>query len=216
MIPFSNEVYFSLFADLNQTFWQATWIGYALAILVVVLAMKLPRIGNRLIPIILSVAWCWTGAVFYGQAMADIFWPAWIFKIVFLVQAAFLAGLAVIPKPLPLRMIADNKSWASGMIIAVCLIFFPLLAAQMGHAWPNAQLIGNAPAPIAVFTLAVLCLAPGPISKVLSVLPAVYVFLTAYLAFDLSIWEDFLLVLCGLAALAIIFKNAGSPQSGKS
>jgi len=216
MIPFSNEVYFSLLADLNQTFWPATWIGYALAILVVVLAMKFPRVGDRLIPITLSIGWCWTGSVFYGHAMADIFWPAWIVKIVFLIQAALLAGLALIPNPLSLRMVADNKSWTSGMVVAVCLIFFPLLAAQMGHAWPNAQLIGNAPAPIAVFTLAILCLAPGTISKALSVLPATYVFITAYLALELSIWEDFLLVLSALAALAITFKHTGSTRSGKA
>lgn len=216
MIPFSNEVYFSLFAELNQTFWQANWIGYALAILVVVLAMKLPRIGDRLIPIILAVAWCWTGSVFFGQAISDIFWPAWIFKIGFLVQAALLAGLALIPDPLPLRMTADNKSWTAGMIIAVCLIFFPLLAAQMGHAWPNAQLIGNAPAPIAVFTLAILCLAPGPITKALSVLPAAFLLITAYLALELSIWEDFLLIFCGLVALIMTFRNTGSTRSGRA
>lgn len=210
MIPFSNEVYFSLFADLNQTFWPANWIGYGLAILIVVLAMKLPRVGDRLIPIILAVAWCWAGSVFFGRTMADIFWPAWIFKIAFLIQAALLAGLALIPDPVPLRMKADNKSWACGMIMAVCLIFFPLLAAQMGHAWPNAQLIGNAPVPIAVFTLAILCLAPGRISKALSLLPGLFLLIAAYLALELRIWEDFLLVFCGLIALILTFRRCRS------
>lgn len=208
MIPFSSEVYFSLFADLNRSLWQANLIGYGLAILVIVLATKLPRIGDRLIPLMLAAAWCWSGLVFFGQAMAEIFWPAWIFKIAFLIQAALLAGLALLPSPLPLGMQADNKSWTAGMIFAVCLIFYPLLAAQMGHAWPTAQLIGIAPVPNAVFTLAALCLAPGRTTKFLSLIPATFLVITAYLAVELSIWEDFLMVLCGLFALRATFGNA--------
>lgn len=212
MIPFSSEVYFSLFADLNRSLWQANLIAYGLAVALIALAMRMPRFGDRLIPLILAAGWCWSGLVFFGQAMADIFWPAWIFKAAFLLQAALLAGLALLPNPIALRIQADNRSWTAGMIFAVCLIFYPLLAAQLGHAWPSAQLIGNAPAPVAVFTIAVLSLAPGRLVKGLAAIPAAFLVITAYLALELSIWEDFLLVLCGMFALAGIFKSAASDR----
>lgn len=212
MIPFSNEVYFSLFADLNPALWPAHLVAYGFALLIVVLATKNWAIRDRLIPVIMAGGWFWIGLIFFDQALASVLWAAWIFKAAFWAQAGLLAGIACLPKPIPIRLLTDNRSWTAGLFFMVCTIFYPLLAAQWGHAWPNAQLLGIAPLPTVVFTIGVLNIAPSKPGRILVILPACFALISLLLAWNLGIWEDVLLAFLGLFGVTRIF--AGSRDAG--
>jgi len=205
MIPFSAEVYFSLFEDANLAQWPAQLIAYGLAVCIITLARKPSRFGDRLIPVILAAGWCWIGISFFDRVLSPVLWAAWIFKVAFLFQAVLFLATAFLPKPIPFHMHADNIGWTAGSLLVVGLLIYPVLAAQLGHAWPLAQLLGVAPGPSVVFTIAVLSLAPGTMSRLLAVIPALSVLISAYVAWDLAIWEDLLLALAGGVGLVGLY-----------
>jgi len=204
MIPFSGEVFFAVLQDYNLAMWPVHALAYVLAIVIVVLAYHGTAIGGRLIAAIMAAAWCWLGIGFVDQVFTPLLWASWMLKTAFLVEAGMFAVMAIMPRPIQIRLAPDNRSWTAGLIFILCAILYPVLAAQWNHAWPSAQLLGAAPAPTAVFTIGLLLLAPSRFAKLLAVIPALFLLITAYLGVGLAIWEDVLLAAIGLAGLAIM------------
>ena len=57
MLPYTAEVYFTLFEQYNRAIWPAPLIAVALAWVAVVLAFRPAPGGDRLIGAILAAAW---------------------------------------------------------------------------------------------------------------------------------------------------------------
>lgn len=210
MIPFSSEVYFSLYYDYNLAIWPAQALAYVLALAAFVLA-RYPFPGsNRLVLAILAAGWLWCGYVFFGRHLSTLLWAAGIFEAAFLLQALMLLAAAVVPKVPQFRLRPDNESWTSTFVLLFCAVIYPALAAQAsGHAWPAAQLIGVAPAPTAALTIGFLLLARSRWTLALAVIPAAYLAVTAYLAWQFAIAEDLVLVAVGLAGLVVLILARG-------
>lgn len=203
MIPFSEETYFTLFADTNLTHWRAIIGAYVLLVVIVVCARIGFKGSDRIVLLVVSAASAWTAWLYFGQILSSVLWASWIFAGAFYLQAAIALGLAFAPSPPVFRLVADNRSWTGAAALAFAAIFFPLLAAQVGHAWPQAQLPGIAPAVTASLTLCVLVLTRSKIGFILLPIPLIYMIITLYLAIGLGIWEDLLLIGVTLAALGV-------------
>lgn len=215
MIPFDSETFFALLGDINLTYWPAILSAMGGALLLLVVARFGTAIASRFALLLLAAAWAWSGFVYYGVFLSTLVWAAWIFEIVFYVQAGMLAVCAMLPRPPGLSLRADNAGWVAASTLAFCTIFYPLIAAQVGHAWPGAQLLGIAPGPLAAATLGLLCLSEARYRLVLGAVPALALLITLYLAVSLAIWEDLILVAVGFGGFVWSLlrpRRNGEPQ----
>jgi len=63
MLPFTTEVFFSVFERYNAAIWPVQVIAYGLGVLVVLLSLRPRRGGDRIIAAFLAGSWLWTGVV---------------------------------------------------------------------------------------------------------------------------------------------------------
>ncbi|MEM8703764.1 MAG: DUF6064 family protein [Pseudomonadota bacterium] len=218
MIPFDSQTFFALLGDINLTYWPAILSAMGGALVLLFIARLQTPIASRLVLLFLSAGWAWSGFVFYGVFLSTLVWASWVFEYVCYAQAGLFAVCALLPHPPTLSLRADNTGWAAASTVAFCAIFYPLIAAQVGHAWPGAQLLGITPGPLAAATLGLLCLTEVRYRLVLGVVPALTLLITLYLALNLAIWEDLILVAIGLGGFAwsliAVRRNAAPDASG--
>ena len=87
MIPFTPEVFLSLFEQYNGEIWPAQIVAYALGLLVIA-AMVLPVPGSdRAASAVLAGFWLWNGAVYHLDYFASINFSAYAFGVLFIIQA---------------------------------------------------------------------------------------------------------------------------------
>lgn len=202
MIPFDSETFFALLGDINLTYWPAILSAMGGGLLLLLVARQPIPVASRIVLLLLAGAWAWSGFVFYGVFLSSLVWAAWVFEFVFYAQAGMFAVCALLPRPPGIVLRADNAGWVAASTLAFCTIFYPLIAAQVGHAWPGAQLLGIAPGPLAAATLGLLCLTDIRHRLVLGAVPCLVLLITLYLAFGLAIWEDLILVAVGFGGFA--------------
>lgn len=151
-IAFTPEVYFRLIERVNETWWPAWFLGLALGLTALLLALR-GQGGFGLA--LLAPAWICSGVVFHLQHYAEINVAATCFGYAFLAQAGLLLAL-----PASLRQDADVSQrprrwwWGIGSILAISgLLLWPLLSALCGGVWSRAEVFALHPDPTALVTL---------------------------------------------------------------
>jgi len=203
MIPFTSEVFLSLFEQYNGDIWPGQIAAYALGVLVIA-SMVLPIPGSdRAASAVLAGFWLWNGAVYHLDYFATITFSAYAFGVLFIIQAALLAWTGVLRGKLAFRLRTDASGWCGIAFIAVALVIYPVAAHLLGNGWPQASLFGVAPCPTAIFTLGVLLLAHGRTPWHLMVIPILWALIGGTAPFLLGILEDLFLLAAGLIGAAM-------------
>lgn len=198
MIPFTPEVFLSLFEQYNGEIWPAQIVAYVLG-LVVIAAMVMPVPGSdRAASAVLAGFWLWNGAVYHLDYFASINFSAYAFALLFIIQAALLIWTGVIRGKLTFRLRTDASGWCGIAFIAIALAVYPLTARVLGNGWPQAALFGVAPCPTAIFTLGVLLLAHDRTPWHLMAIPLLWALIGGTAPFLLGILEDLFLLAAGL------------------
>lgn len=216
MIPFSTEALLRLFAQYNAAIWPAQIVAYGLGLAAVLLALRPSAGSDRLIGAILAAAWIWTGAVFHMMYFAGINFAAPVFGALFVLQGLLLAWTATLRGRVRFRFRRDVFGWAGLGFVAVAMALYPLLVRLAGHGWPEAPLLGVAPAPTTLFTLGLLLLAEDRVPLHLAAVPLLWSLIGGALAFELDVPQDLTLLLAVLVfgCLSLVKNRSRAPADG--
>lgn len=201
----------SAYAQYNAAVWPAQAAGLALALFALWFA---GRGKARLVGVILAAAWLWCGLVFFRGFFAAYDFMAPVYAWVFVAEAALLLwGFAW--RPLPLRLQAELPGVAAVLFAAVALFGLPALTLAGGYGWAAARVVGVAPDPTVLFTLALLTAAEGRRRWLLMVLPLAWCALVAVTAWALGVAEAWPLPLVGAAVLLLgLWRPRGTSRAG--
>jgi hypothetical protein len=151
-LMFSPRIYWRLFEQANLAAWPLPLLLVAGAAAVLLWRR---RAAARWLALLLAVAWAGSAWLFVHERYVPIHWavaaavPAFVLQALLLAWAAASAHTPVLPRhPVALGL----ASWA--------LLLHPLLPWLQGRPGAQAELVGLAPDPTAIATLALLLVLP--------------------------------------------------------
>ncbi len=158
MLPFTEEIFYSVFAEYNGAIWPVQIIAYALGLLIVLLILKPRKGSNKLIIAILTVFWVWVGAIYHWMYFATINFAAWTFGALFLIQGLLFAWTGFSRTRIQFRFNRNLYGWIGLSFIIFAMGIYPLIGRLTGYSWSQIPLFGTAPSPTTLFTLGLLLL----------------------------------------------------------
>jgi len=208
MLPFTAEILFSSFGQYNQALWPLPILAPALALALIVLALRPVRHGARTIAALLALAWLWVGVGYHFLHFAALDFAAPVYGALFVLQGLLLAWTGVLRDRLVFGFGADLFGWCGLALALAAAVAWPVVDGLLGHGWESLRVAGLAPGPTAIFTLGLLLLTAGRTPLHLALIPLLWTLVAGATAWVLSIPQDLALPAAGVAAFALIlWKN---------
>lgn len=207
-MPFTLEEFLAVFRRYNLDVWPAQVFMIFLAVGMVALAYRGKPTPSRMVNLMLGAFWIWMGLVYHILYFSNINKAAYIFGLLFIAQG-FLFGYqalvhrqgVIYGRPSSLKAVA---AWA---FIGYALLVYPALSVAFGHTYPEMPTFGL-PCPTTIFTFGLLMFTVGRIPRQLVLIPFLWSLLGFSAAMGLGIYEDFGLVVAGVAGSALlVFKK---------
>ena len=156
LLMFSDRVYYRQIALANASAWPLH-VAMLLAGLALALSLHAPSATlNRVAAAILAAAWgssCW---FFVVQAYGQIHWAGHYMTILFLVEAAALLVLALVPGGLAITRPGPLLSWVRSTMVLAVTLSYPALALVSGRTLSSVEMFGVAADPTALLMLLVI------------------------------------------------------------
>lgn len=162
-LMFSPRTYWRMVELYNRDFWPLQLPLLIAGLAAFWLSATRPAHSFRWIAAGLTAAWLWVGWAFFWERYATINWAARYAALAFAVQALLLAGLAL--RPVPSAPQPGVAARGLGGLLAAAGLLYPLLGLALGRPWVQAEVLGMAPEPTALFTLGLLLLAGQPSTR---------------------------------------------------
>lgn len=157
LLMFAPATWWRMVARYNEAVWPAQAVAFALGLALLRAAgAARPRRGALLL---LAAAWAWVGWGFHWQRYAEIFLGAPWLAAACGAQAALLLAAAA-PGEEPAAGARGARS-AGQALIALGLVFYPLVGLANGRPWNELEVFGLMPEPTALVTLGWLLATPG-------------------------------------------------------
>lgn len=212
MLPFSQTQFFDVFETYNRAIWPVQIAAYVVAAIALWSALSRRDSAVRVGVMALALLWAWTGAIYHIGYFARINQAAWLFGLLFLVQAALLAVAAVRRDfAFAWRGPQATAAWA---LIAYAVALYPLLNAQLGHAYPRAPSFGVTPCPLTIFTFGFLLLSRDRVPWWLLAAPAVWSLIGGSAAVLLDVPADLALPVAAAVAVTLNMRKPVIPGNG--
>lgn len=212
MLPYDAEAYRALLAAYQAG--SPAIVALLLLGLLAALALGLGRhrAGHRLAAVLLGAAWLWIGWGFHWRHFAGLNFAAPLYAVLFVVQGLVLLTCAT-RSGLPLRWREDWPARFGLLLAAAAWIGYPLLDLVEGSGLAAARLPGTAPAPTALFTLAMLLLSARRNPWLLVPLPLLACLVAVYSGWVLGMAADSWLAPAGLLVPLLLWRwsRAGHP-----
>src|SRR5687768_16253137 len=96
MLPFTTEILFSSFEQYNRALWPLPMVAPALALVILALALRPVRHGDRPVGALLALAWLWVGLGYFILHFAAFDFVAPIYGVLFILQGLLVAWSAVV------------------------------------------------------------------------------------------------------------------------
>lgn len=200
MFPFDAEVLASCHALYNAAIWPAQVVALAAALAVVWLAISPQPWRGRALGAILAAGWLWCGAVFFLRHMAPLDFMAPVYGWAFLAEAVLLLW-ALVWRGATLRAAGGPLGGLALALTAASLFGLPFVSGLAGPGFAAAGVVGVAPAPTVLLTLALLLLVEGRSRWLLVAVPLLWSAVAAVTGWVLGVPEY--LALAGLAVVAV-------------
>lgn len=225
MLPFDAETLFALQAQVFREHGWLAALAALLALLLLLLSVPGPMTArlrfqprnwyDRSVAFLLALAWLWIALGYFLAVLGPLFFAAPLLALLFGVQAVLLVWQGLFRGGLALRFRPDLRGWA-GMGLALFALAGPALlhglAAREAYlGWQGVPLLGLAPTPLALFTLALLLLgAQGRQSAaILAVVPVLWCLLAGVQAWALEMPQDLPAPVLALAAFVLLLVFPG-------
>lgn len=200
-LPFTTDQFLQVFVKYNTGIFPMQIIFYLAAFLIIYFIIKKDESKSKTILYILTFMWFWMGIVYHIIYFAEINKAAYLFGLLFIIQGGlFLYSLR------KGDVLFSNKnniySFIGWLLIVYGLFIYPVFGYLNGHLYPAAPILG-APCPTAIFTFGIL-LFTNRLPKILLIIPVLWSLLGFSAAIQLSIIEDYGLIISGLLTLGLI------------
>jgi len=159
-LMFSPRTYWRLVELYNRDFWPLQGVMLTAGLGALWLATSRRIHAFRLSALMLTAAWLWVGWAFLWERYTTINWAAQYVAIAFAVQALLLARLALSSGQAAAQ--PGRGARALGGLLTAASLLYPLLGWVFGRPWGQAEVLGMAPEPTALFTLGLLVLSGQP------------------------------------------------------
>lgn len=200
--PFTSQQLLDAFEQFNRAVWPMPLVGYALAVLAMVLAVRGGRAASAGAALVLAFLWG-AGAAFHASALARLSPVGAALAAAFVIQAALFATAAV--RGWLSFHAAPGAFTTTGLsLMLYAAAVYPLVGALAGHAYPRAPAFGVAPCPNAIFTFGLLLLTDRPVPRRLLVIPFLWSLAGVATVLDLGMMEDLPLPFAGVLASGLL------------
>ena len=205
MLPFTADILFSSIAQYNRALWPLPPMALLLGLGVVLLTLRPIRNGNRLIGALLAASWLWIGIGWHMLHFARLDFAAPLYGALFVLEGILLLWTAIRGRP-AFRYRGGPMGWV-GVALAMLALAWPLVDRLAGLGWQSERVVGLAPVPTTVLTLALLLLVAGPAPWRLAIIPLLWTLIAGAMAWILWIPQDLALPVVGLCAAGLLLRK---------
>lgn len=202
-MPFSDEEFFSIFAQYNQAIWPMPIVAYVMGAITVGLLFWESRASAIMIPTILAAFWMINGVGYHAMFFVQINPLATVFAGMFILQALLLGLSPLFFGNMKFRVRRDAHSVAGLALIVFAMLVYPVWGRLAGHIYPAVPVFGLAPCPTTIFSVGSLLLARWNAARWLLVIPAIWAAIGGSAAVLLGVPQDWGLI--GTLLLLAVF-----------
>ncbi len=204
--PFTIKEFLNVFKDYNQSIFPLQIIFNLMALFIVYMLFKGIKNSNKIIIILLSFFWLWIGIVYQIIFFSGINKAANFFGALFILQGILFFVYGVIYNKLSFGYNKNIYNYTGIIFILYALIIYPVLGHLLGHQYPYSPTFGL-PCPTTIFTFGILLFADKKIPFGILIIPLLWSLLGFSAALNLSIYEDFGLLLAGLIGFSLLLSK---------
>lgn len=202
-IPFTNEQFLQIFKEYNRAVEPAQLVAYLLAVGIILLAYIGRNKTSKAAIYILAVYWAWTGIAYHMIFFSKINQAAYIFGILFVLQAIILLIFAIRKEELTFVFRPTFQAIVGIIFMLFALIAYPSLSYSFGHRYPEMPVFGIAPCPLVIFTFGIFLVIKERVSFWVMLIPLLWSIIGLSAAINLGMKEDYGLVVAGVGGVVI-------------
>ena len=171
---FSARTYQRLIESTNTDVWPLQMVTLMAGVgLLLWLGRPHSQRRDRVVFVLLALAWAWVAWDFLHRRFATINWAADYAALLFALQAVALLWVGVSRGGRVRRRKLSPTDPVAILLIVLGVIVYPLLAPMLGRPWVQAEVFAVAPDPTVITTLGFLLLAEPP-RRLLIVVPVLW------------------------------------------
>jgi hypothetical protein len=208
-LPFTTAQFFDVIRAYNEAVWPWQFALGALAVIALLLAFTRKPWASSVGWGILALLWTWIGIAYHFAYFARINPAAYGFGALFLLGALAFLWFGVIRGQAQFRVLRDGRSVLGLALVLYALLAYPIWSSLSGHAYPRLPTFGL-PCPTTIFTVGMLSLARGRLSRLVFVAPVLWCVIGLQAAFLLDVVPDLGLGVAGLIALVLALRRDSS------
>lgn len=201
--PFTTKEFLDVFKTYNVSIAPLQIIFYLMGFTIVFLLFKKTENSDKVINSLLTFFWLWIGIVYHVIYFSAINTAAYFFGALFILQAIIFFIYGNISNKLLFRYNKSVYNYIGITFILYALIIYPVLGHILGHQYPYSPTFGL-PCPTTIFTFGVLLFIDNKISIAVLIIPLLWSIIGFGAALNLSIYEDFGLLLAGLISFSLL------------
>ncbi|PKP44289.1 MAG: hypothetical protein CVT95_11195 [Bacteroidetes bacterium HGW-Bacteroidetes-12] len=205
-IPFTIEEFLNVFKSYNQSVFPIQIAFYLIAFIVIYLLYKPVYNNGKIISAVLSFFWLWIGIVYQLIFFTSINKAAYLFGILFIIQGILFFFYGVVKGNISFKYRQNIFNYIGILLILYALIVYPILGYYLGHKYPSSPTFGL-PCPTVIFTFGLLLFLNRKISVFIIIIPLLWSIVGFGAALNLSIYEDYGLLLSGVLGFVLILLN---------
>ena len=168
------------FVDYNESVFPAQIIHIGAAAAAFLLVLRPIGDSNRVVSMVLALLWLWTGIVYYIIFVSEIDPAAWLFGILFIVNAVLIFNDGVLNEHLKFDFSSNTAGIAGTFFVIFSLLIYPAIGFLIGREFPGNPTFA-ALCPITIYTIGMLMLTVSGVSLKLLWIPLVWSALLHYL-----------------------------------
>jgi hypothetical protein len=202
-LPFTIEQFLETFKKYNQSVFPLQIVFYLLGLTVIFLSIKKIAKADRIINIILSFFWLWMGIAYQLLFFARINKAAYLFGVIFILQALLFLYLGVLNNKLSYKFRYDKFGWIGALLMTFALVIYPFLSYVFGHFYPTSPTFGL-PCPTTIFTFGIFLWFDKKMHLSILIIPLIWSFIGFFAALQLGIREDTGMLVAGISGSILI------------
>ncbi len=211
-IPFSVEEFLNVFKDYNTVIFPFQFFFYIIAIVILFLIFKKFKSKNQLLSSLLVVLWLWVGMVYHLSFFTKINGAAYLFGILFIVEAILLILYGILKSSLSFSFQKSIYNYIGFLLIFYAIVLYPILNYLLGHPYPYSPTFG-VPCPTTIFTLGIFLFTNKKFPIIVLIIPFLWSIVGFSAAVNLDMYEDFGLLVAGILSFTLIlFRNKGEQK----
>ena len=154
--------------------WPDQVLAYALAVVVVLLAVQPFPYSSRIISFCLALGWVWMGISYHVLNFAYASSAAYWLGVLLVAQGLVFFGYGVLFPRLVFEFRLNKTALVGVLFVVYVLVFYPLLGYLFANAYPQGRIFGLPALPTIVFTFGILLWTIRPVPWGVVVIPTLW------------------------------------------